>query len=84
MTIFITGAPKRDQIILDQRRMQSRGRVSTFFTGRRSILGALSEWFSTAEPRARGKREFLLYGMGGMGKTQIALKFVEMCEDEDR
>lgn len=84
LTVGLACAPKRDQIILDQRRMQSRGRVSTFFTGRRSILGALSEWFSTAEPRARGKREFLLYGMGGMGKTQIALKFVEMCEDEDR
>jgi chloramphenicol 3-O-phosphotransferase len=34
-------------------------------------------------PRASGvhlRREFLLYGMGGSGKSQIALKFAELFE----
>ncbi|KIL63586.1 hypothetical protein M378DRAFT_164267 [Amanita muscaria Koide BX008] len=48
---------------------------STFFTGRDSYLQALKDHFS---PNPNGERKkFLLYGMGGIGKTQICLKFIE-------
>ena len=47
---------------------------SALFTGREDILQRLKEHFA---PRDRGRKSFLLYGMGGIGKTQICLKFVE-------
>ncbi|KIL65400.1 hypothetical protein M378DRAFT_50099, partial [Amanita muscaria Koide BX008] len=48
---------------------------SDFFTGRDSYLQALKDHFS---PNLDGERKkFLLYGMGGIGKTQICLKFIE-------
>ncbi|KIL53874.1 hypothetical protein M378DRAFT_93452 [Amanita muscaria Koide BX008] len=48
---------------------------STFFTGRDHYLEALKDHFS---PKLDSKRKrFLLYGMGGIGKTQICLKFIE-------
>ncbi|KAM6493280.1 P-loop containing nucleoside triphosphate hydrolase protein [Amanita muscaria] len=48
---------------------------STFFTGRDSYLQALKDHFSPNLDSERKK--FLLYGMGGIGKTQICLKFIE-------
>ena len=51
---------------------------SPYFTGRSEYLGALIEFF---QPRDKDKppsrREFLLHGIGGAGKTQICLKFAE-------
>ncbi|KAM6494354.1 hypothetical protein JOM56_010715 [Amanita muscaria] len=48
---------------------------STFFTGRDTYLQALKDCFS---PKTYSERKkFLLYGMGGIGKTQICLKFIE-------
>ncbi|KAF8156755.1 hypothetical protein B0H34DRAFT_798138 [Crassisporium funariophilum] len=48
---------------------------STLFTGRREILEQLKCHFA---PHVDKKRQmFLLYGMGGIGKTQICLKFAE-------
>ena len=46
------------------------------FTGRGDYLEKLCAYFS---PRAdsRPRRLFLLYGVGGIGKTQISLKFAE-------
>ena len=46
------------------------------FTGRGDYLERLSAYFS---PRADShpRRLFLLYGVGGIGKTQISLKFAE-------
>ena len=48
------------------------------FTGRTNILAKLKEHF-TAESNDRHHRRklFLLYGMGGIGKTQICLRFIE-------
>jgi len=48
------------------------------FTGRTNILAKLKEHF-TAEnnDRLRRRKFFLLYGMGGIGKTQICLRFIE-------
>ncbi|KIL65149.1 hypothetical protein M378DRAFT_38361, partial [Amanita muscaria Koide BX008] len=48
---------------------------STFFLGRDTYLQALKDNFSPKHDSKRNK--FLLYGMGGIGKTQICLKFIE-------
>ncbi|KIL64551.1 hypothetical protein M378DRAFT_578554, partial [Amanita muscaria Koide BX008] len=48
---------------------------STLFTGRDTYLQALKDHLS---PKLGSERKrFLLYGMGGIGKTQICLKFIE-------
>ena len=47
------------------------------FTGRHDILSKMHAYFSTNV----GKRHvFVLYGLGGSGKSQIAFKFVEECQ----
>ena len=51
---------------------------SPLFTGRQDILNRLESYF---EPRGSGRhhrREFLLHGLGGEGKTQLMLKFAEL------
>ena len=51
---------------------------STRFTGRTEIIAKLKEHFSANPNEEVQKRNyFLLHGMGGIGKTQICLKFVE-------
>ena len=51
---------------------------STRFTGRTEVIAKLKNHFFTNTNDAVQKRKlFLLYGMGGIGKTQICLKFVE-------
>jgi hypothetical protein len=46
--------------------------------GRDEHLQRLKQYFGSAE----GKRKsFLLYGLGGIGKTQICLKFIEENPD---
>ncbi|KDR74328.1 hypothetical protein GALMADRAFT_250171 [Galerina marginata CBS 339.88] len=55
---------------------------STLFTGRRDLVDRVKNHFglrAAGEPLNR--RSFLLYGMGGIGKTQICLKFTEEMED---
>ncbi|KIL64437.1 hypothetical protein M378DRAFT_586726, partial [Amanita muscaria Koide BX008] len=51
---------------------------SRFFTGRDVYLQALQDHFSPKH--ASGRKMFLLHGMGGIGKTQICLKFLEQHE----
>ncbi|KAJ7106940.1 P-loop containing nucleoside triphosphate hydrolase protein, partial [Mycena epipterygia] len=47
---------------------------SRIFEGRKAILEGMHQYFS----HTTGKQHiYLLYGLGGSGKTQIALKFVE-------
>jgi hypothetical protein len=47
------------------------------FTGRRDILSKMHKYFSTDI----GKRHvFILHGLGGTGKSQITLKFIEECQ----
>ncbi|KAJ7115726.1 acyl transferase/acyl hydrolase/lysophospholipase, partial [Mycena epipterygia] len=50
--------------------------TATFrFTGRQDILEKMKEYFSMDVGR---RHIFLLYGLGGAGKSQIAFKFVEI------
>ena len=56
--------------------------LSPRFTGQEIYLAKLREYFQLPTEGRSGRRSFLLYGMGGIGKTQIALKFAE--ENADR
>ena len=52
---------------------------STLFTGRDEHLQRLRDYFSSGTGSKR--KSFLLYGLGGIGKTQICLKFIEENAD---
>ena len=49
--------------------------ASQIFTGRGDYLEQLGQYFGRRDT-CRPRRHFLLYGMGGAGKTQICLKFL--------
>jgi hypothetical protein len=51
------------------------------FTGRGDYLTKLRAFFTAESDGPRRRRSFLLYGMGGIGKTQICLKFTEDNSD---
>jgi hypothetical protein len=55
--------------------------VTALFKGRQGILERLDAYFGPRASGERHRREFLLYGMGGSGKSQIALKFAEAYEE---
>ncbi|KAK0477682.1 acyl transferase/acyl hydrolase/lysophospholipase, partial [Armillaria novae-zelandiae] len=50
--------------------------VSSLFIGRQEYFSKLEEYFIECEKPWK-RRSFLLYGMGGIGKSQIALKFAQ-------
>ena len=52
---------------------------STRFTGRTKILAKLNNHFSKGfnDKQHHRRKYFLLHGMGGIGKTQICLRFIE-------
>ena len=51
---------------------------SNRFTGRTEVITKLKKHFSTnTNDSAKKRKFFLLHGMGGIGKTQICLKFIE-------
>ena len=56
---------------------------SKLFTGQKIYLDMLKRHF---KPRISGEQlwrhYFLLYGMGGIGKTQICLKFIEEVSNQ--
>ncbi|KIK04959.1 hypothetical protein K443DRAFT_39747, partial [Laccaria amethystina LaAM-08-1] len=55
---------------------------STRFTGRTEVIAKLkSHFFTNTNDAVQMRKFFLLYGMGGIGKTQICLKFVEGMSD---
>ena len=54
---------------------------SNRFTGRTEVIAELKRYFSDANDSAQKRKFFLLYGMGGIGKTQICMKFVEEMAD---
>ena len=47
------------------------------FTGRTEVITKLRTHFSNMNDSAQKRKSFLLHGMGGIGKTQICLKFIE-------
>ena len=52
------------------------------FTGRTEVIAKLKRhFFTSTNDTVQRRRFFLLYGMGGIGKTQICLKFVEEMDD---
>lgn len=59
---------------------KTRGRSSDNFTGRQPILEKLNVFFEKREVLGP-RRQYLLYGVGGAGKTEIALKVSEVFED---
>ncbi|KAF7371409.1 FabD/lysophospholipase-like protein [Mycena sanguinolenta] len=48
--------------------------ASRIFHGRRTILDAMHQFFAQ---ETKKQKIYMLYGLGGAGKTQIALKFIE-------
>jgi len=56
---------------------------SNRFTGHTEVIAKLKKHFSinTGDSVAQKKKFFLLHGMGGIGKTQICLKFIEEMSD---
>ena len=55
---------------------------STRFTGRTEVIAKLkSHFFVDTNDAVQNRKLFLLYGMGGIGKTQICLKFMEEMSD---
>ena len=53
--------------------------ATPFFTGRNDDLTQLVAWFSvdTASVKAGKPRIVVLWGLGGTGKTQLVLRFIE-------
>lgn len=67
--------------MLSTNEAQELGHTSRFFTGRVDILDKLDACFPVRETGGKPRREFMLYGMGGVGKTQLALKAADDFED---
>lgn len=49
--------------------------VSDFYTGRETLLQELRETMVPPPGILRGQRRFVIYGLGGSGKTQFCCKF---------
>ncbi|KAI9785621.1 MAG: hypothetical protein M1816_000368 [Peltula sp. TS41687] len=57
--------------------IRSQPTCSRIVTGRQNILRRLENFLEVRQGGSQPRREYLLYGMGGAGKTQLALKFAE-------
>lgn len=56
--------------------------VSDLFTGRKSTLEKLEQCVLPATGHKNPKqRRFVLVGPGGMGKSEVCLKFAERCRN---
>ncbi|GAB1310985.1 Calcium-independent phospholipase A2-gamma [Madurella fahalii] len=72
------------QVVLSTQEAQPLGSTTRFFTGRDDILAKMDIYFSPRNTGGKPRREFLLHGMGGVGKTQIALKTADDLEERFR
>ncbi|KAH6845340.1 hypothetical protein B0I37DRAFT_182169 [Chaetomium sp. MPI-CAGE-AT-0009] len=72
----------KEQVILSNKNPQSMRMTSSFFTGRQDILDRLDSFFAPRNTGGKPRREFLLHGMAGVGKTEVALKFPEVVEND--
>ena len=70
-----------ETISLPKIEYKPRAPSSTNFTGRRDYLMKLRTFFEPESNEPHRRKSFLLYGMGGIGKTQICLKFTEENSD---
>jgi primosomal protein N' len=73
----VQAAPQNPAIVS----IKQRHAVTALFKGRQHILERLSAYFSERGDGGHPRREFLLHGVGGSGKSQIALKFAEDFKD---
>jgi len=57
---------------------------SSLFTGQRVYIERLKDYFLSQKLKngTSDRRLFLLHGMGGIGKTQICLKFVKEASEQ--
>jgi hypothetical protein len=55
---------------------------STRFTGHTEIIAKLRDHFTSPSDGLRARKYFLLHRMGGIGKTQICLRFFEEMFDQ--
>ncbi|KAF9000007.1 hypothetical protein BDQ17DRAFT_1245984, partial [Cyathus striatus] len=55
--------------------------ATELFTGQEQYLEVLNKHFKSDNSINARRKYFLLYGMGGIGKTQICLKFKDESED---
>ncbi|KAI9845326.1 MAG: hypothetical protein M1837_004948 [Sclerophora amabilis] len=77
-TLKIREVPSRTNIKpLSRTPMKCRPVSSALFTQRQGVLGVLESFFVERSPGCHDRREFLLHGISGAGKTQLALKFAE-------
>ena len=54
---------------------------SPLFIGRKDVLDKLGKIFAGADSNLMSRHSCLLWGTGGIGKTQICLKFIEEISD---
>lgn len=47
------------------------------FMGRGDYLMKLREYFDTLDTRSKHRKTFVLHGTGGIGKSQLSIKFAE-------
>ena len=92
ITALTTGILRRHFVKIEVHEHTSRGQDDTvlvpqrpnssaLFTGRWDVLEKLKDHFVPADRDNKHRKSFLLFGMGGIGKTQICLKFVEEVAD---
>ncbi|KAK4151190.1 hypothetical protein C8A00DRAFT_17376 [Chaetomidium leptoderma] len=81
LTLGLIFGLDKEQVVLSNTNAQRMNMSSSFFTGRREILQKLDSLFSPRNTGGKPRRECLLHGMGGVGKTEIALKAGEVFEE---
>jgi hypothetical protein len=82
LIVRLDDIPKTAKMIpLPKIEYKPRAPSSTNFTGRGDYLTRLKDFFGAESDGPLRRKSFLLYGMGGVGKTQICLKFAEENSD---
>ncbi|KAF2837026.1 FabD/lysophospholipase-like protein [Patellaria atrata CBS 101060] len=64
--------------VVQKVQIRAKPKPSPIFTGRKTVLGTMDNFFVPRTGGSFPRREFLLYGLGGAGKTQTALQFAQV------